>query len=791
MNRRIGLYAGAILSLGLAMGAALVVLAAVDALIWRPLPYPDQDRIVRIAREQGPERIGPPVSAPAFADLREQQQSFEAFAAVTSQSVIVTGAERADRVLGAVVSGQYFDIFAMPMQKGRAISTSDEDAQAPAVAVISHAYWRDHYASSDVLGKNIVIEGVAHTIVGVAAQKLRLPDDAAIVRPLKNNDDTARGNNYLMLIGKLKKDRSIASAQAEFTALGANLAQRFPENHAQLNFSIKTLKALATQRWEGPFKLLAAAILLLLLVGSASFVNLLLADHAARQREFATRLALGSSAARMGFVALRESLLLVGLATGTGFAIGALVLPNLPQWLLDGRELQLWPMPISLVSGIALSLAVITAAIVGRATWRAVAHQSLAGVHRGTSLHRRAQHLRRALVVVQIALSLVLLCGAGLMTESMRRLLSVDLGFHTDQLVAMRIVLPAETLQPPPAPDGVYPGAGPAGQLLLDIERQLASQPDFEAVGIVSRAPVVDGAGVNSAFNIEGEPLAPDGAEPLVEFRFATPGYFDAIGQTLSDGQPFSAQAQPLEQRRVLVNSVFVEKHLSNRSAVGAVILNGSLRLPIQGVVKSVRQNSFDEPPRPELFANYLDFAADSNATIIVRSALPLADLLDRTRSVVARIHPNIPVYEIQHFNEAASSWTQRREFLRTLMQFFSFAALAIALVGLYALFAHAVAQRAVEFGIRQALGATPATVLSRVLKEGLVLTALGMVVGLSLSLLLAPVYESQIYEIRATDPVVLGVASLLMLMAASLSVFVPAWRAYRVPAQVALRGDE
>ncbi len=789
MNRRLSLYAGAILSLGLALGAAWVVLAAVDALIWRPLPYPDQDRIVRISREQGPERIGPPVSAPAFADLRERQQSFEAFAAFSSESVIITS-EHATQVLGAVVSGQYFEVFGLPMQQGRALTLDDERSDAPPVAVISFAYWRDTFASGAVLGQELMIDGRAHSIVGVAAEALRLPDGAAIARALKVSADNSRGNNYLLLVGKLKADRNIATAQAEFTAFGAAFSERFPENHAQLDFSIRTLKDHLTERWEGPFKLLMAAILLLLLVGGASFANLLLADHAARQREFATRLALGSSAGRLAAMALRDSLLLVALASATGFAIAALVLPHLPQWLLGTRSLSLWPAPTLIVAAAALTIALLSAAVVARATWSAVTKQSLSNASRGSSLHKRAHHLRRVLVIAQIALSLVLLSGAGLMTESMRRLLNVNLGFSMDHLAAMRIVLPAETLSSAAVPDGVYPGAGSSGQLLLQLERELAAQSGIDAVGIVSRAPVIDGNGVNTGFNIEGEPAAAEGAAPLVEFRFATPGYFKALGQDLVDGQLLGELAADLDQRRVLVNSALVERHLAHREAVGAVILSGTLRLPIQGVVKGVRQNGFDEPARPELYASYLDFAAPSNAVIVVRSALPLAELLERTRSVVARLHPGIPVYAAQSFAEAANGWTQRREFLRTLMQFFSIAALAIALVGLYALFAHAVAQRALEFGIRQALGAAPLLVLARVLKEGLLVAVLGIAAGLLLSYLLAPVYQSQIYDIRATDPMVHALAAVLLFVGAILSVFVPAWRAHRVPAQVALRSE-
>jgi predicted permease len=774
--KKLSLYAGAVLSLGLALGAALVVLSAVDALIWKPLPYPDQDRILRINREQGPERIGPPVSAPAFRDLFEQQQSLESFAAFTTDSLIVTGAERAEQVLGAVVGGDYFAIFGLPMSQGRALGAADERADAPAVVAISYAHWRDAFASRPVLGERITIDGMPHTIVGVTNEAMRLPNGAALVRPLRVDDDSARGNNYLLLIGKLKS--------------GTSLAERFPDNHAQLDFSVRRLKDTLTERWEGPFKLLMAAIALLLLIGAASFINLLLADHAARQREFATRLALGSSAARMARMALKESVVLVGLATAAGFGLALLAMPQLPQWLLGTRELTLWTTPAVVVLVVAAVLAVASAGIVGAATWRAVARQSLASAGRGTSLHKRAHRLRRALVVAQISFSLVLLCGAGLMTESMRRLLSEDLGFSMDNLIAMRIVLPAETLAPLETPADMYPSAGRAGQLLLTLERDLAAQPGFDKVGIISRAPIIDGAGVNTGFNIEGEPSAPEGSAPLVEFRFATPGYFDALGQTLIDGQAHGDSPVPLAERRTLVNAALAERYLAHREPVGSVILNGSLRLPIQGVVKSARQNGFDEPARPELYVSYLDFPSDSNATIVVRSALPLADILERTRSVAARLHPGMPVYDVQHFAEAASGWTQRREFLRSLMQFFSLTALAIALVGLYALFAHAVAQRSVEFGIHQALGAAPATVLAKVFKEGLTVAAIGIGAGLAISMLLAPVYESQIYAMSATDPAVHLTAALLLLAAAAFSVLLPAWRAHRTPAQVALRAE-
>jgi predicted permease len=789
LKRRWGMFVGAILSLGLALGAALVVFSAVDVLLLKPLPFPEQERVIQIRRAQGSEGVGPPVSWPAFDDLRRQQESFEAFAAYSSESVILTGGEFAEQKLGLRASGQLFEVYGLPMAAGRALQASDEAASAPAVVVLSHRYWQEAYQGADVLGRELSIGGEAHQIIGVTSARLSLPENVELVRPLRA--DEGRGRNYLMLIGRLKAAQNLEQARSEFEALAARLANSHPDEHAGLRFNLPRLKDSLTQRWRDPLAILVAAIVLLLATGSASFANLLLADHAARQREFSTRVAMGGGARNLRRATMIEALTMTSLASVFAIALAQVARAYLPEWLLGDRQLSFWPLPLLLMLGLALLVALMSASVVSRLTWSRANAASLAVSARGASGGRASHRIRHALVVAQIALSLMLLAGAGLMTSSMNRMLSEDLGFELTHLSALRISLPAELLESPPAPEGVYPGAGAAGNLLVELERSLQEQPGIQAAGVVSRAPLIDGNGVNSGFSIEGEAKAPDGSEPLVEFRFATPGYFDALGLRLLAGEMLALRpAASLEQRRVLVNDTFVRKHLSHREAVGAVILTSGLKMPIQGVVQGVRQNGPGEASQPELFANYLDFAADTDAVVVVRSTLPAADILERVRSSVRALSPSIPVYQMQSFADASTSWTQRRTFLLALMQFFSFTALAITLVGLYALFAHAVEQRNLEFGIRQALGATPLDVLSRVLREGAWLTSFGVALGAVLALLMAPLYASQLYGISELDPLVHSAAALLLLGSALLSILPAAWRARAIAPIAALRSS-
>lgn len=792
-RRRLGLWAGAILSLGLTLAAALTVFAALDAVMLRPLPYPAQEQLKRVLRAQGPERVGPPVSGPAFRDIEAQQTAFAAISAYSDTSLIITGREGAERWLGASVSGHYFDVIGLPPALGRGITAADEAESAARVVVLSHQRWTEHYhADPGVLGQTLTIDGQPHTIVGVTHPQQRLPGRAEVAVPLRlGADGGGRGNNYLLLLGRLKDGVSEAQAQTEFDQIAERLAQAYPDNHAQLHFAIQDLRESMVAPARDGLTVLLAAISLLLLVGSASFVNLLLADHAARQREFATRVALGCSELRLLLAALREAAALVALAALVGLAAGALAMRALPQWLLGARELAIWPTAGLALLAVAGVIAVGAGLLVGVHTLRAVRGNSLTRGTRGASADAARQRTRQLLVVAQIALSLVLMIGAGLMTQSMQQLLRQDPGFDTRNLHALRLTLPPALLQtPPPVAEGVDPGAGPSGQFLLQLEERLQQSAGIEAAGVVSRAPLVDGGGTNSGFRIEGEPAPAEGAEPLVEVRAATPGYFAAIGTPLRAGVGFARTQVDPRARRTLVNEALVRGYIHQREALGAKVLLGDMALEIQGVVADARQDGPDRAVRPEMYLSYLDWPVDSNAVLVVRSELPAADLLTQVRSTVAALRSDVPVYDLQHFDDAAARWTAQRAFLMTLMQYFSLAALAIAMVGLYALFANAIALRQIEFGIRQALGATPSSVIGVVFREGLRVALAGVAVGAVAALAVGRLYESMLYGISARDPSIYLALAGALLVASLLSVALPAWRAARSSPMQALRSE-
>lgn len=797
LRRRAGLMLGAVLSLGLALGAALTVFSAIDAVMLRPLPYPAQDEIVVVRRAQGPERIGPPVCGPSFLDLKRQVQSLSALAAVTGTTLLTRHAGNAERWSGLEVSADFAAVYALPAHLGRMLGASDMAAEAAPAIVLSHALWQRRFASDPAaVGRELLIDGVAHRIVGVAHPALELPGAAEAMVPLKlPADGGTRGNNYLNLSGRLAPGRSVAEAQAELRHLATVLAAAHSDAHAQLDFDVQLLRDRLTLALREPLWLLLAAIGLLLVVGLASLINLLLASYGARRREFATRAALGLDDAGLTGTVLRETLILLLGAGVAAVLVSSLALGLLPQWLLDGRELSLWPRPLLALASVLLLLLGASVLAVSYFTRRQLRQAPLAGSTRSGGLDRSGQQLRRGLVVVQLALSLVLVAGAVMMTTGMRQLLRSDPGFSTESLYALRVAVPADVVSRDRASDfqSLPVDGGGVGRFVLQLETELAQQAGIRAAGVTNVAPIVDGGGMNSGFQVAGAAAPPPGGEPLIEVRYVSPGYHAALGQRLIQGRGLDTRPVTATERRgIVVNQALVERHLGGRDPLGArLIVGGGIELPILGVVSDARQDGPGDAVREELYLNYLDWSdSSSNLVLIVRSDLAQAELFERVRSVVAGIHPDAPVYEITSFDAAASTWTRRREFLLSLMQFFGSSAVAIALVGLYALFAHAVAQRRLEFGLRQALGAAPADVWRRIVGEALVVAGTGVLIGLVVSQVLTPWYRHLVHGLQQGEWWVQVATALGLMLAALAAILAPAWRALQVTPVEALRMD-
>jgi putative ABC transport system permease protein len=796
VHRRLGLWLGAVLSLSLALGGALAVFAIVDRTLLNPLPYPGQEEIVRVLREQGPEGIGPPVSGPAFLDLAREQDVFSAFAASAAGSMVMAGDAAATRVSAAQVSAQWFDVIGLGAQTGRLIGARDFEAGAADVAVLSHAAWRDRFgADPGVLGRRVLLDGRRHEIVGIAPEDLLLPARAEFAVPLRlAADGGSRGNNWLILTARLAPGVALDAAQARLDALATGLARSHPDNHAALRLRAVRLGELLTEDTAAVVELLSAAIGLLLLVGAASLANLVLADAHARRREFATRLALGAARRRLLGQLLRETTAQVAVAAVVGVALGwaalRLLLGSDPDWIARPERIGIGALPLVAVAVLSLLLALGAAWLAARHLLRESGTDGLRLNVRSPTLDRGRQRLRRGLVVAQIALSLALLVGAGLLTESLRRVLAEDPGFASAGLWTGHLSLPPEMLQQGGDATDDAARLARAQAFIARAEAAVRALPGVSEAGFAFRAPIVDGPGSNGDLTIEGDPAFEAGRAPLVEFQMASPGYFRAMGLPLLAGRMFPEPGTPAGDV-LLVNDALVARHFAGREALGARlrIADGRSR-EIVGVVRGVRQGGLDASVRPEAYFAWDAFSITPDISLLVRTAGDVAALTPAIRARIAEVDPAVPVFAVQSMDEAIAVRTGQRRFLMAVMQFFALTALAIAVVGLHALASHAVALRTPEFGVRLALGATARSLARLVAAEGARLVGTGLAVGLAAAAGLAFALRGSLYGVEAAEPGVYLVLSAVLAVAAAVALLPPTLRAARTAPLEALRDE-
>lgn len=799
LRRRLGILLGALLSLSLALAGATVVLATVDSLLLNPLALPEADRVTQIVRYQGPERIGPPVSGPVVKEFLETQKSFEFAAAATetSASVIVDG--KAQSWSLALVTGDYFDMLGVQPALGRWIKTADTTEAASPVAVISHQLWTSRFfANPEVIGKQVMIFDRAHVIVGVAPVGLKLMSfglggaDAAlpIVLPA---DGGRRGNNSYMLWGRLAKTSSLEEAQAEMRLFAKRLATNFPDNHAQLVFEVEQVIKRFTRRTGETVQLLAAAIGLLLVVGSASLVNLLLAHVFARRREFAIRMALGAPRieliARIAIDAAGVALAAAGLGIALAFIALRILSAQGSAWIAHANEIHIGAGAITLTLLIALFICALATATASRHVQERDLRLALRGGSR-SGMDAARQRIRRALIVVQIGLSLLLMIGAGLLTESLRQVLRQSVGFESEGLLLTQLVLPSNWVLDNAEPEQNAKRDALASGYMQRVEATVRAIPGVVDAGFALRPPVLVGSGANGDVSVVGEapPLA--GQAPIAEWQIVTPAYLTTLGTRLEAGSTFSAQADA-NRNQVLVNRSLVDRLFGARDPIGRELnFGGDEPKRIIGVLSNVQQDGFDSRSRPEVYLRYQGNVFLAETTLVLRAKVDPESLIETLRDTLGKIGPEVAIVRIETMNSVLEQSTAQRRFLMSIMQFFSLTAVAIAVVGLFALISYSVAQRRGEFGVRMALGAAPSDVRLLVLKEGAVLVGAGIALGLLLAWPSLRLLQSWLFSVNASDPGVAGMQIALLAIVSGLVLLFPMLQAGKLSPAEALRND-
>jgi putative ABC transport system permease protein len=773
-----GFAAMAVAALALGIGANTSVFSVVHGVLLKPLPYPDPDRLVAIYDTQ-PALKTAPASYPKYIDWRDQNNVFEVIGGTTVGSAVLTGDGEPEQLWLAQPTASFFRVFAMPPLLGRWFTEEEDSPGGPKVVILSEGFWERRFGRDPgVIDSTLVLNDVPRTVVGVMPEGLLRRPVSAFVPLAREYDESTRGQHFLQTFGRLKPGVTVAQAQSEMVALGHRLAQEHNHNHG---IDVRAYRYVVIGDSRTPLLVLLACVTFVLLIACANVANLLLARAASRSHEIALRAALGAGRLRLARQLLTESLLLSAAGGAFGlllahfgvqaFVAGAPpVLPRMDAIALDTNVL-VFTLLIALLTGSLFGLAPVLHA---RRQGPAAALQEQTGRTAGGRATRRTSS---AIVVAEVALTIVLLVGAGLMVKSLDRLNRQDTGFTTERLLTFDISLPPSR----------YGSEDQVRRFYGTLLERMSSLPGVEAAGATSHLPL-DRYGSNGYFQIEGRsPWAP-GEAPLAELRVIDGDYFKALGIPLVGGRLFGTHERNEGRSGVLINQAMASRFWPDEDPVGQRVQLGGDLQEVIGVIGSVRSYNPALPPMFEM-SRSMGQVANPTMTVVVRSmgADPGA-LAAAIRQEVAAIDPALPLARLQTMEEVFARSLARPRLMSTMVSGFAVLAAMLAFVGVYGLIAYAVSQQRRELGIRMAIGADPATVFRMVLGRGLRLAVAGIAIGGLAAVALTRLMTSMLYEVEPTDPWVFAAACAGVLIAAVLASYFPARAATRVDPTVTLR---
>ncbi|HVF43315.1 MAG TPA: ABC transporter permease [Pyrinomonadaceae bacterium] len=800
-NRGFALVAVAALALG--VGANSAIFSVVNAVVLRPLPYKDPERLVALwvgLNQKGFEELE--VSAPEFTDFRTRSSSFERVAAYSAGGFNMTGAGEPERIQGLNATADLFPALGVAPLKGRAFTEEEDRPGGDGVVVISHSLWRRRFGGdANVIGKSVTLDGQTCTVVGVMPASFHFPDnDTDIWKPMAFDAEMLgpnnRGSHFLSVVGRLKEGVGVEGASAEVAALartvGGENATTYPRG---LTATLRPLQEeVVGESVRRPLFVMLGAVGLVLLIACANVANLLLARAASRRKEVAVRTALGASRARIVRQLLTESLLLslAGGACGLVLALWGVDLlvalapagtPRVEEVGLDARVVG-FTFAVSLFTGVVFGLAPALHAS------KVDLNESLKEGSRGSTEGPKRGRLRGALVVAEFAIALVLLAGAGLLLKSFARVQEESPGFDASNVLTMRVVLP----------EAKYRGYEEHRAFYSNLFARLRRLPGVEAVGANNLLPFNGSVG-SRTFLIEGRPVPPGQPKPEEQLRFVTPGYFEAMRVPLLRGRDFGERDINGEPRVAVVSRSMAERHWPGEDALGKHIAYSGIKqgdkpdwIEIVGVVGDVKHRGLDIDSRPEIYVpvNQPLFASRPvpplSLYVAMRTKGDPASLAPAARREVLAVDPEQPVANMKTMRQRIDESVAPRRFNMALLGLFACVAVALAAVGIYGVMSYAVARRTHEIGVRVALGAQGRDVLRLVLSQGMWLAVAGVGAGLAIAYGATRVMSSLLYGVSATDTLTFALVSLLLTAAALLACLIPAWRATKVDPMEALR---
>ena len=780
----------AIVTLAIGIGANSAIFSTINALLLKPLPFPDPDRIVALW-DKVPSRgvVRNEVTVANYLDWRAQNKTFEQLGIYRWWSTNLTGSDSPERVQGFQVTPNFLDIVGVKPMMGRGFSAGEDQPGKDSVALLTYSLWQRRFgADQNIVNKTIATNGVARTVIGVMPPDFNYPKGAEIYAPLAITPELARnrGNHAYLGIGRLKPGVSLQGAQADLDVIASQLEKQYPEENTGRGVVIYPILQDTVRMYSTALWVMMAAVGFVLLIGCANVANLMLARATGRQREIALRAALGASRFRIIRQLLTESVMLGVL----GGALGILV----AYWGVDairtaspGEAARFAPgwnhLGINLpVLAFTLLLSVLSGLVFGLApAWQLSRPDLNSALKEGARQNTSGSHrLRGLLVVSEIALSLMLLVSAGLLIRSFLQLVRTDPGFNSENLITMNLVLPAAK----------YKDESQRAAFYSDLVHRVEGLPGVELAAAVNHLPL-GGSNSSTSFLVEGFPEPPPGQEFDGRYRVCTPDYFKTMGIAVLKGRSFTEQDKAGSPLVVIINETLARRYWPNTDSIGKRMrYTGPLEqnpwMQVVGVVQDVKHEM--NLPITEDF--YVPHAQDAwqSMVLVAKTKVEPAAMAAPIRQQVWSIDKDQPVFDVKTMREVRAISLALYSFSSVMLAIFAAVALLLAAIGIYGVMSYAVTQRTQEIGIRMALGARAMDVLKLVVRNGMSLAVIGVVVGLVGAFALTRLLQSLLFEVTPTDITTYSTVTLGLLLIALFACYIPARRATKVEPLVALR---
>ncbi|MGH9387008.1 MAG: ABC transporter permease [Vicinamibacterales bacterium] len=826
MLRSPGFTAVVLLTLAVGIGANTVMFSVVNTVLLRPLPYAEPDKLMLVRPVEGVNRTPGFAAAPDFYRYRAQSHSFDNFDAFYGRAVNVTGGSEAERLPVIIVSSGFFSNLGIQPALGRGFTKEDEQWGSHRVAVISDGLWKRRFGQSgSTIGQTMPLNGEPHTIVGILPSTFSfLNADTQLLVPMSfapGDNMNSHSNYFLRMIGRLKPHTSVSMAAADLKGISDAITKEESVNRGTA-ISVAPLQDSLVGNVRTAVLVLLGAVGFVLLICCANLANLLLARAVTRQKEVAVRIAIGASRRRLLGQFLIESLLLslIGgfLALGVAYASTTAVNLISRQVLPRAEDVRVDPMVLVFTLGIATVTGILMGLVPAFQGTRPALAEDLKQGSRGSSDGRGSRRLRSTMVIAEVALSLVLLAGAGLMLKSMRQMLTLDAGFVSDRVLTMQLNLPPQKYIDRELTRQFSPLAMAKAQMFFDeLTTRTRALPGAEWVGAINGIPVI-GEVWGKNVTLLDRPLPADlsGLSPI-QYRTVVGDYFRAMGIRMVNGRAFTDRDNTTEAPKVaIINRAMVKRDYPNADPIGKLITvnpprellpkkmvedairNGNLppnysppKFEIVGVADDARYGGITTPAVPVVYVPYAQGAEGGTSMyLVVRGAGDPLSVVAPIRQIVAELDRDQPVAGIETMDARVATSVARPRLQTTVFAVFAIVAILLAAVGIYGVMSYSVSQRAKEIGIRLALGSSRRDVFSLVFRNGFALVTIGVGIGLAAALALARVIRTLLFQVSTTDPLVFASIALVLFVTAGVAAWVPARRAARLDPIATLRAE-